>query len=134
LISLSLAVTGLLAAIACGPGKPAERPLTAEGKAYVRNLQLSGVSMKATESYAKQTLTEIEGKIENAGNRTVSSAEVYCVFYDAYGQVVIRERVPIVKTELKPGEARSFRLPFDDIPSGWNNQMPQLVIASIVFG
>jgi hypothetical protein len=131
---MSFALTGLLAAIACAPGKPSERPLTAEGKAYVRNLQLSGVSMKATESYAKQTLTEIEGKIENTGNRTVSSAEVYCVFYDAYGQVVIRERVPIVKTELKPGETRSFRLPFDDIPSGWNNQMPQLVIASIVFG
>jgi hypothetical protein len=24
-------------------------------------------------------------------------------------------------------------LPFDDIPEGWNNQMPQLVIARIQF-
>ena len=26
-----------------------------------------------------------------------------------------------------------LRLPFDDIPGGWNNQMPQLVIARIEF-
>ena len=49
------------------------------------------------------------------------------------GEVVIRERVPIVTNPLKPGESRVFRLPFDDIPSGWNNQMPQLVIARIEF-
>ena len=71
--------------------------------------------------------------MENAGDRSVSSAAVYCVFYDSYGQVVIRERVPIVKTPLKPGESRSFRLPFDAIPPSWNNQMPQLVIAAIDF-
>jgi hypothetical protein len=34
---------------------------------------------------------------------------------------------------LKPGESRDFRLPFDDIPGSWNNQMPQLVIARIEF-
>ena len=128
-----MGLIGLLLAIACSSRSGAERPLTAEAKAYVRNLKLSDVSMKATESYAKQTLIEIEGKMENAGDRSVSSAAVYCVFYDSYGQVVIRERVPIVKTPLKPGESRSFRLPFDDIPPSWNNQMPQLVIAAIDF-
>jgi hypothetical protein len=108
-------------------------PLTADAKAYVRNLQLSGVSMKATESYAKQMLTEIEGQITNAGNRNVKQADVYCIFYNAYNEVILRERVPIVTGGLKPGETRSFRLPFDDIPGSWNNQMPQLVIARIEF-
>ena len=131
--SILLALTGLLLAIACSSRSGGERPLTADAKAYVRNLKLSDVSMKATESYAKQTLIEIEGKMENAGDRSVSSAAVYCVFYDSYGQGVLRERAPIVKTPLKPGESRSFRLPFDDIPPSWNNQMPQLVIAAIDF-
>ncbi len=108
-------------------------PLSADAKAYVRNLQLSDVSMKATESYVGQTVTEIEGKISNSGSRTVAHADLYCVFYNSYGEVILRERVPIVATGLKPGETRSFRLPFDDIPSGWNNQMPQLVIARIEF-
>jgi hypothetical protein len=111
----------------------AAAPLSADAKAYVRNLQLSDVTMKATESYAGQTVTEIEGKIANAGGRTVQHADVYCVFYNAYGEVILRERVPIVLTGLKPGETRMFRLPFDDIPGTWNNQMPQLVIARIEF-
>jgi hypothetical protein len=114
-----------------GAGSPA--PLTSEAKAYVRNLKLSQVSMKATESYVGQTVTEIEGKITNAGDRAVKHADVYCVFYNAYGEVVIRERVPIVSSPLGPGDTRTFRLPFDDIPAGWNNQMPQLVIARIDF-
>jgi hypothetical protein len=107
--------------------------LTPEAKAYVRNLKLGEVSMKATESYVGQTVTEIEGKLTNAGDRAVKHADVYCIFYNAYGEVVIRERVPIVSSPIKPGETRSFRLPFDDIPEGWNNQMPQLVIARIEF-
>lgn len=108
-------------------------PMNPEDKAYVHSLELSDVTMKATDSYVNQTITEIEGKITNKGKRVVRTAELYCVFYDVYGQVVIRERVPIIKGVLKPGESRPFRLPFDDIPTGWNNQMPQLVIARIEF-
>lgn len=114
-------------------GSATPAALTPEAKAYVRSLQLSEVTMKATESYVKQTVTEIEGKITNAGSRTVKVADVYCIFYNSYGEVVIRERVAIVTRPMKPGETRPFRLPFDDIPSGWNNQMPQLVIAHIEF-
>ncbi len=108
-------------------------PLSADAKSYVRSLQLTGVTMKATESYVRQMVTEIEGNITNAGGRTVRHADVYCVFYNSYGQVILRERAAIVVTGLKPGETRTFRLPFDDIPGGWNNQMPQLVIARIEF-
>ena len=71
-------------------------PLTPDAKAYVRNLKLSEVTMKATESYVGQTITEIEGKITNAGDRSIRHVDVYCIFYNAYGEVVIRERVPIV--------------------------------------
>jgi hypothetical protein len=109
-------------------------PITPDAKAYVRSLQLSDVTMKATESYVQQMVTEIEGKITNGGARPVKQVDVYCIFYNVYGEVVLRRRVPIVKTFVKPGESRSFRLPFDDIPGSWNNQMPQLVIAGIEFG
>lgn len=115
--------------------KPVESDiqLSHDAKSYVHSLQLSDVTMKATESYVGQTVTEIEGKIQNTGQRTVKHAEVYCIFYNAYNEVILRERVPIVVDMLKPGETRPFRLPFDDIPGGWNNQMPQLVIARIEF-
>ena len=115
---------------------PAPPPLTAEARLYVRYLKLSGVEMKAHESYLKQSVVEITGSIENAGNRKLNLVEIRCVFYDAYGQVVLRERVPIVSTKtggVTPGETKTFRLPFDNIPESWNQMMPQLVIARIDF-
>ena len=56
-------------------------------------------------------MTEIEGKITNAGDRNVKQAEVNCVFYNVYGEVVLRERVSIVKGALKPGETQKFPAP-----------------------
>jgi hypothetical protein len=134
ILGIALALAGGLIWFLNRPKPAAEAAaLSADAKAYVRNLQLSDVTMKATESYVGQTVTEIEGKIGNSGTRTIQHADVYCVFYNSFGQVILRERVPIVATGLKPGETRAFRLPFDDIPVGWNNQMPQLVIAHIEF-
>lgn len=115
---------------------PAPLALTPEARHYVANLKLGGVQVKATESYLKQMVYEIRGDITNAGDRPVRVVEVYCVFHDAYGQVVLRQRLPIVTARsggLKPGESKPFRLPFDDLPSSWNQQMPQLVIAAIQF-
>ena len=116
---------------------PAPPVLTAEAKQYVRNLQLSEVGMKATESYMKQQVVEITGKITNNGDRTLNVVEINCVFYDAYGQLVLRERVSVVGRRtgpLAPGQTKSFRLAFDTIPESWNQALPQLVIAQIVFG
>jgi hypothetical protein len=56
-------------------GPAPDLPLSDEAKAYVHNqsLTLEDVTMKATESYVKQNLVEIEGKIGNAGGRPVDS-------------------------------------------------------------
>jgi len=116
--------------------KPAGPVLTAEAKAYVKHLKLSEVQMKATESYMKQTVVEIVGKISNQGDRALRSVSIQCVFYDPYGQVVLRERAEIVRSRLgglKPGETKAFRLPFDSLPQSCNQGMPQLVIAQILF-
>jgi hypothetical protein len=115
---------------------PADAPLTSEAKSYVRNLGLSDVEIKANKSYLNQMIVEVNGKIENKGDRPLDTVEIYCVFYDSYGQLVLRSRVPIVSAKmggLKPGEIKSFRLPFDEIPQSWNQQMPQLVIAGVKF-
>ena len=111
-------------------------PLTAEARAYTRNLQLSDVEMKASENYFQQAVVEIQGKIANTGDGRLDTVEIYCVFRDPYGQLVLRRRLAIVSTRmggLKPGETKSFRLPFDDLPASWNQAMPQLVIAGVKF-
>jgi hypothetical protein len=112
--------------------------LTEEARAYIRegNLKLSDVEMKAAKSYMNQMLVEINGKITNAGTRNLKQVDIYCVFYDPYGQVVLRELVSIVRQKaggIKAGETKAFRLPFDTLPQSWNQQMPQLVIAQILF-
>jgi hypothetical protein len=115
---------------------PARPPLTGEARAYARNLKLTDVEMKAHESYLKQSVVEIVGNIQNLGDRVVKTVEINCVFYDAYGQVVLRERVPIVSPRIgavSPREIKPFRLPFDNVPEGWNQVMPQLVMAGIEF-
>ncbi|MBX9603474.1 MAG: DUF2393 domain-containing protein [Bryobacteraceae bacterium] len=132
-IGAVLAVMGLVWFLNRPVPPPQPEPLTPEAKAYVRNLRLSEVTMKATKSYLTQMITEIEGKITNAGDRGLQGIELNCAFYDAYSQLVLRERVTIVRGGLKPGETKSFRLPFDAIPQSWNQQMPQLVIAGIRF-
>jgi hypothetical protein len=115
---------------------PAPPPLTQEARAYVRNLKLSNVQMSANTSYLNQQVVEITGSVSNAGDRTLALVEINCVFYDGYGQLVLRERVPVVSRKmggLAPGETKQFRLPFDSIPESWNQVMPTMVIAQVQF-
>ena len=141
--ALALGLAGFLYLDRSSKQSPAPPPpLTEEARAYVheQKLKLSDVDMKAQESYMKQSVVEITGKIGNAGERTLKTVELNCVFYDAYGQIVLRERAPIVSSRISslprslvPGETRPFRLGFDNIPESWNQAMPQLVIAEITF-
>ena len=137
MIALVLAGAGVFAYLELAPHKPAaEAPLTPEARAYIKNLKLSDVGMKAAKNYFSQMVVEIAGNITNAGDRNLDTVEIYCVFYDYYGQTALRQRVAIVAPKmggLKPGETKSFRLPFDNTPEGWNQMMPQLVIASVKF-
>jgi hypothetical protein len=114
-----------------------EATASAEAKAYVKNLALSDVKMEAAENFMQQRVVEVAGKISNSGNRPLDNVDVYCLFYGADGRLVHRERVPIVRAKgkpLNPGEVRDFRLPFDSLPSNWNQAMPNLVVAQIAFG
>lgn len=132
--AVALAAAGVFAYIASQPREGPSLPgITAEGKDYVQHLKLSGVEMKATANFAGATVVEILGNITNGGERTLERVELNCVFYDTAGLVVLRERVPIVRGALPPGQTRTFRLPFENIPKSWNQTMPQLVIAHIAF-
>lgn len=111
-------------------------PPSAEAKLYVRQLELSDVSMQASESFTNQQLVEVQGKITNHGARPLRSIDVFCLFYSPEGHEIHRERSAIVApaaTPLAPGQIRSFRLPFDALPGGWNQAVPRMVIAGITF-
>jgi hypothetical protein len=135
--ALALAGGGVVAYLELAPRRPAvETPLSPEARAYVGHLKLADVNMKGSKNYFSQMVVEISGSITNAGDRILDTVEINCVFQDGYGQMALRQRVPIVSAKmggLKPGETKSFRLPFDQLPESWNQKMPLLVIASVKF-
>ncbi len=109
--------------------------LTDEARGYLTSLDLSDVEMGATDNALGQTLVEITGTIRNIGDRPVRSIRLNCVFFDVYGIELHRVLSTIVRSSegLEPGGEQAFRLPFDDIPDGWNQVLPSLYVAEIVF-
>jgi hypothetical protein len=115
---------------------PQDLPLTPDAKAYISNLGLADVGMEAKLDYFGQKVLEVKGGITNNGPRNLRVVEVTCVFLDYSGKSALRQRSGIVSAKmggLRPGETKSFRLPFDNVPSNWDQQMPRLVIAGIDF-
>jgi hypothetical protein len=140
LLIVAAVAIALLAGALLYLSRPAQNsrtaPVSGEARAYVSKLVLSDVTMQATENFMKQRVVEIEGKIANAGDRELGGISVYCLFFDVNGSEIHRERVPLLSRKgstLRPGASQSFRLPFDALPEGWNQQMPRLVIAGIDF-
>ena len=114
---------------------PEQIILTVEARAYLPMLDLGEVEMTAHDNALGQTLVEITGQISNLGDRHVRSIRINCVFFDIQGMEFHRVLSTIVRSSrsLAPSAQQSFRLPFDDIPEGWNQVMPNLYIAEIVF-
>jgi hypothetical protein len=118
--------------------KPIESAASQEAKGYLAHLALSNVTMQASENLMNQKVVEVLGDISNNGPRELKSIDVYCLFYGVDGHVLHRERLRIVggadtRGILKPGATKSFRMPFDTLPAGWNQALPQMVIAQIAF-
>jgi hypothetical protein len=68
------------------------------------------------------------------------------IFHGQNGGIVGSERVKVQglkqegttytnedleKTPLKPNDTRPFRITVDSVPQGWNQQMPELKIATV---
>lgn len=110
--------------------------LTDEAKAYLANLKLTDVTMSAKDDALGYTLVEINGSVSNNGDRVVEVVEINCIFREINGIEIGRQLAQVVRQRdgaLNPGETRSFRLPFDNIPDGWNQNLPNLYIAQIGF-
>lgn len=118
------------------PPSRQNQPASPEAKAYVTHLRLGDVTLQAAENLLKQRVVEVQGKISNDGPRALQSVDIYCFFYSIEGREIHRERVPILEGKgrpLQPNETRTFRLPFDALPDGWNQAVPHMVIAQITF-
>jgi hypothetical protein len=119
-----------------GDRTPQTPALSQEAVDYLPSLALSDVQMEGAENFLAQTAATISGKLTNNGPRTLRLVEINCIFRDLNGQPLKRERAIVVGRRggpVKPGETRGFELHFDQVPTNWNQDLPALVIAQILF-
>jgi hypothetical protein len=135
-------VVGLL--VWLGGGK---RPASQAPNPYAEKLQVSNVKMAAAQNFVGGTVTYVEGKIANTGDKTVTGAVGEVIFRNSLGEVVQKEQIPIRvlvwqgpdrnildlrSAPLKPGASADFRLTIEgNISADWNQGYPEVRIANV---
>ncbi|HTD55241.1 MAG TPA: DUF2393 family protein [Silvibacterium sp.] len=115
---------------------------------YAANLPISNIQMSEASSVAGGKATYVDGKIANNGDKTVSGITVQVAFRDFTNQIVQKETMPLnlIRTHepyidtqpvsaapIKPGETREFRLIFDHVAEGWNQNYPEVRVIEVKF-
>ena len=127
-------------------GRNARSNATRAVDPYVKNLQLSDFKLSQAENFVGGNVTYLERKVSNAGNKTVSGAQVRVIFKNSLDEVsqsetlplmIITARQPYIDTAdlhsepLKPGDSRDFRLTFEHVTADWNGAMPEVTVQSL---
>src|SRR3954471_2272236 len=113
---------------------------------YVKNVQLSDFKLSQAENFVGANVTYLEGKVTNAGNKSVNSAQVRVNFKNSLQEIsqtetlplmIITARQPYIDTAdlrsqpFKPGESRNFRLTFEHVTADWDGTMPEVTVQSV---
>jgi hypothetical protein len=115
---------------------------------YAANLPISDLKMSEASSVAGGKATYIDGMITNRGTQTVSGITVQVAFRDFTNQIAQKETMPLnlIRTHqpyidtqpvsaapVGPGETREFRLIFDHVADGWNQNYPEIRVIEVKF-
>ncbi|HYA95657.1 MAG TPA: hypothetical protein VEC95_05235 [Terriglobales bacterium] len=141
-VAVVAVVIGLLVWLGSGGRTAPEAP-----NPYAAQLQISNVKMAAAQNFVGGTVTYVDGKITNTGEKTVTGAVVEVIFRNSLGQVVQKEQIPLRvlvfqgpdrnildlhSAPLKPGASADFRLTIEGtISADWNQGYPEVRIASV---
>jgi len=128
-------------------GRPAEQPAQPAIAPYAENLRISGLKLSAAENFVGGSVHYLDGKITNAGPKTMTAATVEAIFRDSLGQVVQRESQPLMlyhtglagfpdvaplgAAPITPNQTRDFRLTFEHISADWDRGYPELRFTQI---
>jgi len=114
---------------------------------YASSLVISDLRMSTAENFTGASVTYVDGKIENKGTRTISSATLQVGFYNQLNELVQKESMPLMiisarepyvdtaplnTAPLKPGDSREFRLTFEHISADWNRNYPEVRVIHVV--
>jgi len=141
-VAVVAVMLGLLVWLGGGKRSTAQAP-----NPYADKLQVSNVKMAAAQNFVGGTVTYVEGRITNTGDKTVSGAVAEVLFRNSLGEVVQKEQIPIRvlvfqgpdrdildlrSAPLKPGASADFRLTIEgSISADWNQGYPEVRISSV---
>jgi hypothetical protein len=118
------------------------------GDPYLAKMQVYGLHMATAQNFAGSSVTYIEGKIANSGDRKVTAARVEVLFKNSLGEIAQKEvlavtvllpNVPYVdygtidQAPLAPAQARDFRLTLEHVSTDWDGQIPQVKVVSVSY-
>jgi len=109
---------------------------TEEQKAYFHSLEFTDLHMSVAQNFLGDNVTYLDGRVKNAGTKTVRRLDLDLTFVDTLSQVILRERaypVSLRTPPLKPGESRAFRVSFEHIPVDWNQAAPAIAPVYVQF-
>lgn len=128
-------------------GRPRPQSGPASIAPYAENLQFGDLKLSAAENFVGGSVSYLDGKIANTGNRVVTAISVEAVFRNSIGEIVQRETQPLMlihtgmagfadttplsAAPLMPNQTRDFRLTFEHISADWNQGYPELRLVKI---
>lgn len=119
------------------------RKATSAPDPYAQKLQVSGMQISRASNFIGATVTYLDCRVTNTGDKTVIGAQAELIFRNTLGEVVQKEAVPIrvlhtnklggyadvvdlSLAPLAPGQTQSVRLVLDHVSSDWNRSFPDL--------
>lgn len=109
-------------------------------------IQVSDLHMATAQNFAGSSVTYIEGKITNHGDRKLNGAQVQVIFKNSLGEVAQDEKSllvtvllpnrpyvdygPLDLAPLAPGQTRDFRLTLEHVSADWDGQVPQVKVVA----
>ena len=115
---------------------------------YAQNLKLSDIKLSAAENYMGGTVTYLDFRITNTGDRALVGADVNAQFKNTLGEVVQKETIPLhvlVENQLAgypdlvdmgrapigPGQTRTVRITLEHISDDWDRSYPQMELGNL---
>lgn len=115
---------------------------------YAAKLQIDNLHMATAENFAGGSVTYIQGRISNTGDKKITGARVQVLFKNSLGEIAQKETLPMMvllpntpyvdygtmdRAPLGPGQARDFRLTLEHVTADWDGQIPTVKVAAVSY-
>ena len=115
---------------------------------YTAKLVLSDPKVSAAENYMGGTVTYLDVKITNTGDKALAGAQMHAIFKNTIGQVVQTETIPLHvlvenqmggypdlvdlgRAPIAPGQTRTVRMTLEHISDDWNRNYPEMQLVDL---